>query len=52
MLWQLQLLLAGLMTVQYLNLLFAVLCVMAALDLPPRWVAVLSAVLYVAMAFV
>jgi len=52
MAWQLQLFIDGLMTAQTLNLCFALLCVLAAMDLPPRWVAILSALLSVAMAFV
>jgi len=52
MLRHLQLFVAWFMTARILNLLFAILCVLAALGLPPRWVAILSALLYVALAFV
>ena len=49
MMWHIQLLLAQLSPAQAINLSFALVCVMAALGLPPRWVALLSAALYVAL---
>ncbi|UWQ79583.1 hypothetical protein K3725_00815 [Leisingera sp. S132] len=51
MLWQLQPFLAWCFTAQNLNLAFALICVLAMLDFPPRWIAGLSALLYVALAF-
>ncbi len=51
MMWQLQLFLAWCMTAQAVNLLFAGLCLWAAVGLSPKWMAVLSAILYLALAF-
>lgn len=51
MLWQLQLFLSGLEPVQCMNLAFALVCLSAMIGLPPRWVAGLSAALYVGLAF-
>lgn len=50
--WQYQLVWAWFFTASAINYLFAVLCVLGAFGLPVRWVAVLSAVLYVALALV
>lgn len=50
--WQFQLVLAWILTAPAINLTFAALCVLAAFGLSVRWIAVLSAVLYVALAFV
>lgn len=52
MMWQLQIMIAVLATELGINVLFAGLCMWAALGLSARWFAVLSAVLYLALAFV
>ncbi len=52
MMWQFQSLLAWCASAQAINLLFAGLCLWAAFGLSPRWMALLSTVLYVALAFV
>jgi hypothetical protein len=50
--WQFQLVLAWVFTASNINLLFAGLCVLAAAGLSARWFAALSALLYLALAFV
>ena len=52
MLWQLQPFLVWLITSQNLNLAFAAVCVLALFGAPPRCIAGLSSVLYIALAFV
>ena len=52
MLWQLQLFFAWLMTAQTLNLCFAGLCICMAFGMCPRWAAIISAGLYIALALV
>lgn len=52
MLWQLQLYFTALMTAQILNLCFAGLCICMACGMCPRWAAIISAGLYIALAFV
>lgn len=51
MTWQIPTILAWLCTAQGINVLFAALCLWAAFGLSPRRMAVLSAVLYLALAF-
>jgi len=46
-----QLLTVSLDPAQWINLLFAGLCLWAAFGLSPRWVAVLSAMLYLCLVF-
>lgn len=52
MLWELQPFLAWCFTMQNLNLAFAMVSILGLLGLPVRWVAGLSALLYLALAFV
>ena len=51
MMWQFQSLLAVVLTPQAINLAFALLCLAVALGLCARLVALVSALLYVALAF-
>ncbi|MGB5871655.1 MAG: hypothetical protein WBH04_15775 [Albidovulum sp.] len=51
MMWQIQLWLAALLSPQAINLVFAMLCLAAAFGAPGRVVMVISAALYVSLAF-
>ena len=52
MMWQIQPMLAWMFSAQAINLMFALLCVWGATGLSARWFAILSALLYLALAFV